>query len=126
MKKETKKSAKSSKKVRSSAGDPKERQKSGAKRTPGSKNNGKVSTTGNLPKKTSEKKGDSGGSIGHYIQMAGQFLRESKIELKKVKWPSRKELMTMTAVVIVLTLFCALYLGLVDFGLIKLIKNIVG
>lgn len=48
------------------------------------------------------------------------------MELKKVKWPTRKELLASTAVVIVLTLIVALFLGLVDFGLIKIIKNIVG
>jgi len=53
-------------------------------------------------------------------------LRESKIELKKVKWPTRKELLASTAVVIVLVLVVALFLGLIDFGLIKIIKNLVG
>ena len=48
------------------------------------------------------------------------------MELKKVKWPTRKELLASTVVVIVLTLFVALYLGLIDFGLIKIIKRIVG
>ncbi|MBW1912118.1 MAG: preprotein translocase subunit SecE [Deltaproteobacteria bacterium] len=56
----------------------------------------------------------------------GQFLRESKMELKKVKWPTRKELLASTAMVIFLVLLVALYLGMIDFGLIKVIKNIVG
>ncbi len=55
-----------------------------------------------------------------------QFLREAKNELKKVKWPTRKELLASTAVVILLVLVVALYLGLVDFGLIKIIKNLLG
>ncbi|OPX37058.1 MAG: preprotein translocase subunit SecE [Desulfobacteraceae bacterium 4484_190.2] len=55
-----------------------------------------------------------------------QFFREAKMELKKVKWPTRKELLASTAVVIVLTLFISLFLGLVDFGLIKILKNVVG
>ena len=46
--------------------------------------------------------------------------------MKKVKWPTRKELLASTAVVIVLTVIVALYLGIVDFGLIKIIRNIVG
>lgn len=96
------------------------------KKDPAPKTVAKPAVTRNLPKKVSEKKRESGSSIGQYIQKAGQFLRESKMELKKVKWPTRKELLATTAVVIVLVLFCALYLGLVDFGLIKLIKNIVG
>ena len=80
----------------------------------------------NIAKKAPEKKGGGERSLGHYVTKAGQFLRESKVELKKVKWPTRKELLASTAVVIVLTLLVAFFLGLVDFGLIKIIKNIVG
>ena len=78
------------------------------------------------PAKSVEKKHSGDRVFGKYISKAGQFLREAKMELKKVKWPTRKELLASTAVVIVLTLIVALFLGLVDFGLIKIIKNIVG
>jgi len=77
-------------------------------------------------KKAPEKKKEKGASIGDYVAKAGQFLREARSELKKVKWPTRKELMASTAVVIVLVLVVSLFLGIVDFGLIKIIKNIVG
>ena len=63
-------------------------------------------------------------SIAGYVNKAWKFLRESKLELKKVKWPTRKELLASTAVVIVLTLIIALFLGLVDVALIKTIKSI--
>jgi len=75
------------------------------------------------PKKTREAKVGSATKIANKV---GQFLREAKMELKKVKWPTRKELLASTAVVIVLTLLVAFYLGLVDFGLIKIIRNVVG
>jgi preprotein translocase subunit SecE len=78
------------------------------------------------PKRATEKKGDEGTSIFKSIGKAGQFLRESKNELKRVKWPTRKELLASTAVVIVFSLIVAFFLGLVDFGLIKIIKSIVG
>jgi preprotein translocase subunit SecE len=51
-----------------------------------------------------------------------QFLREVKIELKKVTWPSRKETMASTAVVIILVFIVASFLGLVDMGLSSLIR----
>jgi len=73
-----------------------------------------------------ERKGEEKSSPKRYIHIAAQFLREARIELKKVKWPTRKELLASTAVVIVLVLIVALFLGLVDFGLIKILKNIVG
>ena len=80
-----------------------------------------------LPKKPAEKKGGvEGRSVARFANTSRQFLREARVELKKVKWPTRKELIASTAVVIVLTLVVAFFLGLVDFGLIKIIKNIVG
>ncbi|MBW1782650.1 MAG: preprotein translocase subunit SecE [Deltaproteobacteria bacterium] len=75
------------------------------------------------PKKAGETKVGSISGIGNKV---GLFLREAKMELKKVKWPTRKELLASTAVVIVLTLLVAFFLGLVDFGLIKIIRNVVG
>ncbi len=72
------------------------------------------------------RKGEEKGKVAALVSKAGQFLREAKVELKKVKWPTRRELLASTAVVIVLTLFVAFFLGLVDFGLIKILKNIVG
>jgi preprotein translocase subunit SecE len=50
-----------------------------------------------------------------------QFLREVKIELKKVTWPSKKETMASTVVVIVLVMIVSAFLGLVDAGLSSLI-----
>ena len=79
-----------------------------------------------IQKKESEKKGEKKPSIFRYADIAIQFLRESKFELKKVKWPTRKELLASTAMVIFLVLIVAFFLGLIDFGLIKIIKSIVG
>jgi preprotein translocase subunit SecE len=53
---------------------------------------------------------------------AVQFLREVKIELKKVTWPTRKQTMGSTVVVIVLVVIIAIFLGLVDMGLSSLLR----
>ncbi|MBN2059126.1 MAG: preprotein translocase subunit SecE [Deltaproteobacteria bacterium] len=78
----------------------------------------------------SSKKGSEEGQgikgLSRYIKITTQFLREAKFELKKVKWPTRKELIASATMVIVLSLAVALFLGLVDFALIKIIKMIVG
>ena len=76
------------------------------------------------PKKAVEKKEAGRRSVIKYIGKAGEFLKEARLELKKVKWPTRKELLASTAVVIVLVLMVSFFLGIVDFGLIKIIKNI--
>jgi len=53
---------------------------------------------------------------------AAQFLREVKVELKKVAWPSRKQTIGSTAVVIALVMLISLFLGVVDFGISSLIR----
>jgi preprotein translocase subunit SecE len=90
------------------------------------KKDAKQKLTRNPPKRTPEKTVDKERSISRYFRIAMQFLRESRSELKKVKWPTRKELLASTAVVIFLVILVSFFLGLVDFGLIKIIKNIVG
>ena len=55
---------------------------------------------------------------------AKQFLREVKTELKKVTWPSRKDTLSGTAVVLVAVFIIALFLGVVDSGLSALIKEL--
>ena len=43
-----------------------------------------------------------------------KFLREVKVELKKVSWPSRREISGSTGVVIVTVIIVAVYLGILD------------
>ena len=58
----------------------------------------------------------------NYLNRALQFLREVKVELKKVTWPTRKQTIGSTAVVIVLVVIISLFLGAVDIGLSSLIR----
>ncbi|MCF8036919.1 MAG: preprotein translocase subunit SecE [Desulfobacteraceae bacterium] len=53
-----------------------------------------------------------------------QFLREVKVELSKVTWPSRKETVGTTAVVLVFVIIVAIFLGAVDFVLSSLVRLI--
>ncbi|MDY7031929.1 MAG: preprotein translocase subunit SecE [Thermodesulfobacteriota bacterium] len=55
-----------------------------------------------------------------------QFLREVRVELKKVTWPSRKETVGSTSVVLVVVIIIAVFLGLVDIGLSRLIRVFLG
>jgi len=43
------------------------------------------------------------------------FLREVRVEMTKVTWPARKELLSMTAVVIVAVIIAGVYIGVFDF-----------
>jgi preprotein translocase subunit SecE len=58
------------------------------------------------------------------VQKIFQFLKEVRFELKRVTWPSRKETIAGTMVVLIIVLIVASYLGIVDFGLSELIKSV--
>jgi len=60
------------------------------------------------------------------IQNVTQFLKDAKVELKKVTWPTPKQTMASTAVVIIIVFIVAIYLGIVDFVLAKLVKFVLG
>ena len=51
-----------------------------------------------------------------------QFLSDVKGEVKKVTWPSKKEAMGGTAVVLVVVFVTAFFLGLVDMVLSKIVE----
>ena len=48
-----------------------------------------------------------------------RYFKESRLELKKVVWPSRDEVVASTKFVIVSTVIFAFALGLVDFILLQ-------
>jgi len=54
-----------------------------------------------------------------------QFLREVRVELGKVTWPSREELVGSTIIVIVLSLIVSAYIGLLDFVLSSLFGRVI-
>ena len=56
------------------------------------------------------------------IAQVGKFLKEARVELKKVTWPTPKQTLASTSVVILVSAVVSLFLGLVDFGLTKIIK----
>ncbi|NIS71492.1 MAG: preprotein translocase subunit SecE [Proteobacteria bacterium] len=51
-----------------------------------------------------------------------QFLREVKVELKKVTWPSRKDTIYATIIVLISVFIFGFFLGIVDVGLSRLIR----
>ncbi len=50
------------------------------------------------------------------------FFRASYSEFKKVKWPTRKEMVKYTSVVVVTVVILTLFLFLVDMGIAQLIS----
>lgn len=58
-----------------------------------------------------------------FIERIVQYLREVWIELNRVEWPSQRELISMTIVVIVVLLVMAIYLGAFDYIFTVLVKQ---
>ena len=56
------------------------------------------------------------------ISKSIEFLREVKVELNKVTWPTRQQTIASTVVVIILVIIMSLFLGLVDMSLSKIIE----
>ncbi len=63
---------------------------------------------------------------GSMYAKAVQFYRDVRSELRKVTFPTRKETLASTAVVIVVVFIVAIYLGMVDFVLSLIIPTILG
>lgn len=57
-----------------------------------------------------------------FFQDATQFLREVKVELQKVTFPTRQETVSSTLVVLVLTVIIGVYLGFSDWALAHIVK----
>jgi preprotein translocase subunit SecE len=55
-----------------------------------------------------------------------KWWRETIGELHKVNWPTRKEAMRLTWIVIIVVVVMGAVLGILDFGFTKLISLIVG
>ena len=56
----------------------------------------------------------------------GLFLRQMVAELRKVIWPTRKELITYTSVVLVFVVFMATVIALFDLGMARIVFAIFG
>jgi preprotein translocase subunit SecE len=67
-------------------------------------------------------KSEPSGKVKGVVDQSVQFLREVKVELKKVAWPSRKQTLGSTAVVLILVFIISAFLGVVDMGLSSLVR----
>ena len=65
-------------------------------------------------------------SLKSYLDQAVSFVREAYAELAKVHYPSPKETMQATIVVVALAFVMALWLGLVDIGATRAVRMLIG
>ncbi len=55
--------------------------------------------------------------IGSGFKRTGNFFKDSWQELKKVRWPNRKELTSYTIIVLVTVILIGIFFYLLDLGL---------
>ncbi|MDO9515965.1 MAG: preprotein translocase subunit SecE [Syntrophales bacterium] len=62
------------------------------------------------------------GKIQLVIDNVRRFLKEARAELRKVTWPTPKEALASTSVVIVVVIIVSIFLGIVDLGLTRIVR----
>ncbi|MDR1125921.1 MAG: preprotein translocase subunit SecE [Deltaproteobacteria bacterium] len=60
------------------------------------------------------------------VEQAKVFFEESRAELKKVTWPTKKEIRVTTIAVLILVTLMSIFLGVLDLGLVKIVGAITG
>ena len=55
-----------------------------------------------------------------------EFFKGSRMELRKVVWPEKKETMQITLVVFVMVVLVAVYMWMIDWGLHEIVRVITG
>ncbi len=64
--------------------------------------------------------------LKNYLDKGVSFVQEAWTELSKVHYPSPKETLQATVVVVALTFVMALWLGLIDSGATRVVRQLLG
>ena len=64
--------------------------------------------------------------LKNYLEQGVSFVKEAWTELAKVHFPSPKETVQATVVVLVLTIVMAVWLGLIDLGATRVVRELLG
>ncbi len=65
-------------------------------------------------------------TIKDYIKQGVSFVKEAWTELSKVHYPSPKDTLRATVVVVVVTLVMAAWLGVIDFFATRVVRQLLG
>jgi len=60
--------------------------------------------------------------IGNGFRSSANFFKDGWQELKKVRWPNRKELTNYTLVVLGTVIFIAVFFAIIDLGISELLR----
>lgn len=75
------------------------------------------------PRPRQQSKSEKAGSVTKSVQesRSRRYVGEVVTELKKVTWPNRAQLLQATAVVLIFVTVVAIYLGIIDFIMARLV-----
>ena len=76
--------------------------------------------------RSKEKAGSQAGFLGRLVARFINFVREVVAELQKVIWPTRKELLTYTTVVVVFVAIMMSFVAALDYGFARLLFLVFG
>jgi preprotein translocase subunit SecE len=62
------------------------------------------------------------GKLKNNFSSSFSFFSDSWSELKKVKWPNRKELTSYTIVVVSVVIFVTIYFAILDLGISAIVR----
>ena len=82
--------------------------------------------TAERPPRPQAAAGGRGARSGNWFARVGLFYRQVVGELRKVIWPTRKELATYTSVVLVFVVAVTSIVGVLDLGFTKLVLWVFG
>lgn len=60
------------------------------------------------------------------MRKLGNFIKEARMELKKVEWPNKEEVVNSTIVVLISIVIVSVGLGAMDFLLTFFVKSVLG
>jgi len=63
--------------------------------------------------------------MGNLLNKFTNYFKETKVEMKKVNWPTRQEAIRLTAVVIIVSLAVSAVLGGFDFMFTSLLQLVI-
>ena len=75
-------------------------------------------------KQSNEVSSSGTGANASVFETFRDYLTESKAEIKKVTWPTKKEARVTSIAVLVLVVVMSIFLGIVDLGWTKIIELI--
>jgi preprotein translocase subunit SecE len=53
------------------------------------------------------------------------YLRDTKAELRHVSWPTKKQTINYTIIVLVISIATGVFLGVLDFGFAQILKRFI-